>query len=151
MKLHLSIFDTLFIHLRTAVFTGMVLLLTTASPAQTAVRLFPSNALRGVLEVTEPPMVLINGTPARLSPGARIKGVNNLIVLSGTLVGQRVLVNYVRDGQGLLHDVWILNEQEAQRNDVGTVTNITFESEVGQPKTDDGKTQFDPLPTFILR
>jgi hypothetical protein len=151
MKFYLSILDTLFIHLRTAVLTGMVLLLTTVSPAQTAVRLFPANALRGVLEVTEPPMVLINGEPARLSPGARIKGVNNLIVLSGTLVGQRLLVNFVRDGQGMLHDVWILNEQELQRNDVGTVTNITFESEADQPKTDDGKTQFDPLPTSIPR
>jgi hypothetical protein len=151
MKFYLSILDTLFIHLRTAVLTGMVLLFTTVSPAQTAVRLFPANALRGVLEVTEPPMVLINGEPARLSPGARIKGVNNLIVLSGTLVGQRLLVNFVRDGQGMLHDVWILNEQELQRNDVGTVTNITFESEADQPKTDDGKTQFDPLPTSIPR
>ena len=151
MKFYLSILDTLFIHLRTAVLAGMVLLLTTVSTAQMAVRLFPANALRGVLEVTEPPMVLINGEPARLSPGARIKGVNNLIVLSGTLVGQRLLVNFVRDGQGMLHDVWILNEQELQRNDVGTVTNITFESEADQPKTDDGKTQFDPLPTSIPR
>ena len=151
MKFYLSILDTLFIHLRTAVLTGMVLLSTTVSPAQTAVRLFPANALRGVLEVTEPPMVLINGEPARLSPGARIKGVNNLIVLSGTLVGQRLLVNFVRDGQGMLHDVWILNEQEAQRNGVNTVTPTIFESEADQPKTDDGKTQFDPLPTSIPR
>jgi hypothetical protein len=151
MKLYRFVFDTLFIHLRTAVLAGMVLLLTTVSTAQMAVRLFPANALRGVLEVTEPPMVLINGEPARLSPGARIKGVNNLIVLSGTLVGQRLLVNYVRDGQGMLHDVWILNEQEAQRNGVNTVTPTIFESEANQPKTDDDKTQVDPLSTLISR
>jgi len=151
MKLYRFVFDTLFIHLRTAVLAGMVLLLTTVSTAQMAVRLFPANALRGVLEVTEPPMVLINGEPARLSPGARIKGVNNLIVLSGTLVGQRLLVNYVRDGQGMLHDVWILNEQEAQSNGANTVTPTTFEPEANQPKTDDDKTQVDPLSTLISR
>lgn len=99
--------------------------------ALSQVRNFPPNALRGLLQVTAPPQVLLNGQPARLSPGARIKAPNNLIVLSGTLVGQQVLVNYVPDNQGLLHEVWILTPAEAQEKRAGlqTLSNIRFESD----------------------
>jgi len=103
-----------------------------AAMAQGLVRPFPKTALRGLLEVTAPPQVLLNGKPARLSPGARIKGSNNLIVMSGTLVGRQVLVNYVADSQGMLHDVWILTPAEAQekRPGLGTISNIRSESDV---------------------
>lgn len=99
--------------------------------AQSQVRSFPPNALRGLLEVTAPPQVLLDGQPARLSPGARIMSPNNLIVLSGTLVGQRILVNYVRDSLGLLHQVWLLTPAEAQEKRAGlqTLSNIRFESD----------------------
>lgn len=83
--------------------------------AQT-IRQFPAAAKRGTLVVTSPPAVLINGMAARLSPGARIKDVNNMMVMSAALVGQSVLVNYVRDTQGLIHEVWILNAAEARKN-----------------------------------
>ena len=83
--------------------------------AQTLLRPFPPSAKRGTLVVTAPPQVLIDGTSERLSPGARIKGVNNLLVLSASLLGTPVLVNYVRDPQGLIHEVWILSAQEAQQ------------------------------------
>jgi hypothetical protein len=82
--------------------------------AQTQLRQFPAAARRATLQVTQPPEVLINGTPARLSPGARIKGSNNLLVMSASLVGTTVLVNYLRDAQGLIHEVWILSAAEAQ-------------------------------------
>lgn len=106
--------------------------------AQGVLRPFPKDALRGLLEVTAPPQVLLNGKPARLSPGARIKGTNNLIVMSGTLVGQQVLVNYVADSQGFLHDVWILTPAEAQEQRPGleTISNIRFESDA--PAADNG-------------
>jgi hypothetical protein len=81
--------------------------------AQTQLRQFPAAARRATLQVVAPPEVLINGTPARLSPGARIRGSNNLLVMSASLVGSAVLVNYLRDGQGLIHEVWILNAVEA--------------------------------------
>ena len=85
----------------------------------------------------------------RLSPGVRIKGPNNLIVMSGMLVGQRVLVNYVRNQQGLIQDVWILSAIEAQEERKGLdSTNIVFESDADKPKTDDGNTPFDQLPKF---
>lgn len=128
---------------------GAACLSPSVSQAQTETRQFPKAALRGMLEVTQPPQILINGQVERLSPGVRIKGQNNLIVMSGTLVGQSVLVNYVRNQQGLIQDVWILSAIEAQQKRKGMDrTNIVFESDADQPKTDDGNTPFDQLPKF---
>ena len=67
----------------------------------------------GVLVVTSPPDVLLDGQAARLSPGARIRGQNNLLVMSAALVNQQLLVRYVRDTMGLIHEAWILTEAEA--------------------------------------
>ena len=122
----------------------------TLASAQTGVRQFPAAAQRGTLVVTAPPEVLINGVAARLSPGARIKGVNNALVLSAALVGSSVLVNYRRDGQGLIHEVWILSAEEAaeKRSGLEAVTNFIFGSDADKPKTDDGKTPFNQLPHF---
>lgn len=124
----------------------------TPSPvaAQTMLRQFPPAAKRATLEVLMPPEILLNGTRERLSPGARIKSVTNTVVMSGSLVGSRVLVNYVRDPQGMIHDVWILGPDEAriERGGMETIRNFLFESEGDKPKTDDGKTPFDQLPKF---
>jgi hypothetical protein len=82
--------------------------------AQTT-RPFPPTALRGALQVTQPPEALLNGQPARLSPGARIRGANNLLQTSAAWVGQRLLVHYTLDASGLVHEVWILTPDEAAR------------------------------------
>ncbi len=118
--------------------------------AQAGVRPFPANAKRGQLIVTNPPEVLINGKAARLSPGARIKGVNNLLVLSGTLVGKSVLVNYRQDAQGLIHEAWILSPEEAaqERSGMETVVNFIFGSDADKAKTEAGKTPFGQSPQF---
>lgn len=84
--------------------------------AQTTVRQFPPAAKRGTLLVTAPPQVTINDAAERLAPGARIHASNNLLVLSASLVGQPVPIKYVRDTLGLIHEVWILNPQEAAEN-----------------------------------
>jgi hypothetical protein len=81
---------------------------------QLTVRPFPATALRGTLQVTNPPEVLLDGKAARLAPGARIRGTNNMLVMSGAIVGETVVVNYVREPLGLIHDVWILNAAEAK-------------------------------------
>jgi hypothetical protein len=81
--------------------------------AQINVRPFPPNAERGALVVTYPPVIQMNGKPDRLSPGARIRGQNNLLQLSGSLIGQTLLVNFVRTPSGEVHEVWILTEAEA--------------------------------------
>ncbi len=89
----------------------------TAVQAQTAdpQRIPPmaTNALRGVLLVTNPPEVLLNGQPARLAPGARIRDRKNLLVVSGSLQGQTLPVRYTLDPLGLVHEVWVLTATEA--------------------------------------
>ena len=121
-----------------------------AAAQELAVRQFPPAATRGTLVVPAPPEVLINGAVERLSPGVRIRGVNNMLVMSGALVGKTVLVNYVREKQGMIQEVWILNQAEAdeKRSGAGPITNFIFGSDADKPKTDDGKTPFDQLPKF---
>jgi hypothetical protein len=85
----------------------------TFSVAQNTVRPFPPNTERGMLVVTYPPIVQLNGKPDRLSPGARMRGQNNMLILSGSVVGQPLWVNYVRNSTGELHEVWVLTEAEA--------------------------------------
>jgi hypothetical protein len=117
--------------------------------SQTEMRNFPKAAKRGVLEVVAPPEIKINGKPERLSPGARIRGSNNLIVMSGTLMGKEIVVNYVRDTQGMVHDVWILNAIEAREERASeSGNNIFFGADWEKPKADDGKTPFNQLPRF---
>jgi hypothetical protein len=90
-----------------------LLSLSTQVGAQVNVRPFPPNTERGVMVVTYPPIIQLNGKPDRLSPGARIRGLNNLLQMSGSLIGQNLLVNFVRNPLGELHEVWILTEAEA--------------------------------------
>jgi len=91
----------------------VALLFASHAVAQTVHRNFPANALRGEISFGQPPEVLVNGQPARLAPAARIRGLNNLLVMSGALMGQqRVVVNYVLDPLGLVQDVWILTDAE---------------------------------------
>ncbi len=127
-----------------------LLLAPTGAEAQGLVRQFPAPALRGVLEVVAPPQILLNGQPERLSPGARIKNPANLLVMSGNLVGQRLVVNFLRDHQGLIQEVWLLSPAEAEQKRAGMEprTNFVFGSDADKPKSDDGKTPFDQLPKF---
>ncbi len=97
---------------RTLLVCVSVVLLSQAQ-AQNAPRNFPANALRGTMVVTQPPVITMDGKSVQLSPGARIKGPGNLLVLSGTIVGQELIVNYTVEPQGMVHDVWILTEAEA--------------------------------------
>ncbi|HKW84330.1 MAG TPA: hypothetical protein VJN68_11315 [Burkholderiaceae bacterium] len=85
-----------------------------AAPATAQVqRAFPQNAMRGALVMSAPPDVTLNGQPARLAPGARIRNQNNMLEMSGALIGQRMLVNYTLENGGLVKDVWILRAEEA--------------------------------------
>ena len=98
-------------------FAGLMALGATALPfdafAQGTVRTFPAKALRGKLVVQSAPEVLLDGKPDRFSPGARIHGPDNLLIMTARLTGQTYIVNYVRDGYGLIHEVWLLTPEEA--------------------------------------
>jgi hypothetical protein len=87
----------------------------TTALAQFSTRPFPPNTLRGAMVVINPPDLVMNGKAERLSPGARIRGANNMLVMSGSIVGQNLLVNFVREPNGMVHEVWILTEAEAKQ------------------------------------
>ncbi|MEO6407563.1 MAG: hypothetical protein ABIO45_02260 [Burkholderiaceae bacterium] len=78
-------------------------------------RNFPATALRGALTIRIPPEIVLNGAPARLAPGARIRGQDNMMVMSGALAGAPLLVHYTLDTSGQVRDVWILRSEEAAK------------------------------------
>ena len=75
-------------------------------------RFFTPTTLRGELVVTQHPDVLLNGQPARLAPGSRLKGENNLLVQPAGIAGQKFTVHYTVESSGLIMDVWVLNAAE---------------------------------------
>jgi hypothetical protein len=87
-----------------------------AAPAaftQGIVREAPKDVKPAIIAVSAtPPIISVNGQPDRLSPGARIRDRNNMLVLSGALAGKTVYTVYRRDGMGLVHEVWLLDEKE---------------------------------------
>ncbi len=85
-----------------------------AAPASAQVqRNFPQNALRGAIVIGAAPEITLNGNAGRLSPGARIRDMNNMTLVPGAIVGGRFLVNYTIDLSGQVKDVWILRPEEA--------------------------------------
>ena len=100
------------------------------SDGQPTIRQFPKSAMRAVMKVQSHPVITLNGQAERLSPGARIFNKNNYLVLSGQLINQDFLVNYLRDGAGQIHQVWILNSEEAREKRASSTANM-FDSNTG--------------------
>lgn len=107
--------------------------------AHAQVREFPAAALRGVLQVTMPPVVVLDGKADRLSPGARIRGPADEFVLSASIAGAPLVVNYVREPNGLLHQIWLLTPAEAAIKRPGAIRerNFLFESELERKPQDE--------------
>jgi hypothetical protein len=92
-----------------------VTLAVAAGSALAQTRNFPATALRGDFTVSAAPEVVLNKQAARLAPGARIRGANNLLLLPASITNQRLLVNYTLDLHGQILDVWVLSPAEAAR------------------------------------
>ena len=60
-----------------------------------------------------PPEILLDGSNERLSPGARIRSAQHMLVMPASITGQNLLVNYIREIGGSLSEVWVLTEAEA--------------------------------------
>ncbi|MES2282095.1 MAG: hypothetical protein V4542_11835 [Pseudomonadota bacterium] len=124
----------------------------TGETVKPSVRQFPKLAKRGELVITTPPDVALDGKADRLSPGVRIRDVNNNLVLSGTLANVKLPVRYVRDNIGLVHEIWVLNAEEARQKmpgeDGGGILNNIRSMFETAPATDDGKTPYDKLPAY---
>jgi hypothetical protein len=96
--------------------SSLVLACVLALPATAqAQRNFTAKALRGEVVFGTPPELRLNGKPARLAPGARIRDQNNMLLMSSSLVGGKAVVNYTTELEGMLLDVWILSPTEAAR------------------------------------
>jgi hypothetical protein len=85
------------------------------APAAAQTRAFPQNALRGGLVIASPTEATLNGQPVRLAPGLRIRGQDNMLAMSGPLIGQPLLVHYTVDTLGLVNNVWILTPAETEK------------------------------------
>jgi hypothetical protein len=59
-----------------------------------------------------PPAILLNGVNTATAPTVRIHGLDNLIMMSGQLVGARAVVDYTTDMQGAIKEIWILSAIE---------------------------------------
>ena len=96
-----------------AALAGLMLTPAPAALAQGLMRDAPKDVKRGLLAVSAtPPIIQMDGKPDRLSPGARIRDTNNMLVLSGGIAGQTMPVVYRRDASGLVHEAWILTPEE---------------------------------------
>ncbi len=100
--------------LRCALLAAATVLCVQPAAAQ-APRNFPATALRGEIVITQPPELLVNRQPARLAPGARIRDMNNMLVMSGAAAGQRMAVHYTLDLHGHVLEVWVLTAAELSR------------------------------------
>ena len=81
--------------------------------AQAIVREAPADVKPAIIAVSAtPPLITVDGKDDRLSPGARIRDRNNMLVLSGALAGNSFYTVYRRDSAGLVHEVWLLDEEE---------------------------------------
>lgn len=113
-------------------------LISPAALAQGMQRTVPKDVLLAQLTVSPtPPIIALDGKPDRLSPGSRIRDLNNMLVLSGGIIGKTFPVVYRRDSAGLVHEVWILTAEEYSK--LG-----------GAGSGADGFKRFEELLTFIF-
>ena len=85
--------------------------------AQTIVRNMPAGVKPGVLAVQNiNGSITMDGKPDRFTPGVRVHDINNMLVLSGQLVGRTVYTVYKRESTtGQVHEVWLLTPEEFRR------------------------------------
>jgi hypothetical protein len=84
--------------------------------AQGFVREAPKDVKPAIIEVSAtPPLIRLDGKEDRLSPGVRIRDLNNMLVLTGNLAGQKLYTVYRRDPAGFVHEVWLLTADEYRK------------------------------------
>jgi len=83
------------------------------APSLSGARAVPSTATAATLRVEQPPLITLDGQAERLSPGARIYSPARTLVLSASLIGLALPVRYVRDMQGQVHEIWLLQDPHA--------------------------------------
>ena len=88
-------------------------LFATLAFGQGFVREAPKDVKPALIAVSAtPPIITVDGKDDRLSPGVRVRDRNNMLVMTGALAGKTLYTVYRRDSAGLVHEVWLLDEQE---------------------------------------
>ncbi|MDM0115078.1 hypothetical protein QTI66_23215 [Variovorax sp. J22R133] len=122
----------------------------TQNEAAVGGRNFPVGTLRGQITFVNAQQVLLDGQPARLSPGSRVQSAQRMLVMPAALVGQTYVVNYMKDTMGLVSSVWLLSTDEARTERQSAERPFfnfwPFVANTG-PR-DDGNTPFDQLPRY---
>jgi hypothetical protein len=77
-------------------------------------RTIPGDAKRGEMRHLQAMVVEINGVPQRLAPGAQIRDASNRVIVP-TAVPAGAPVKYLVNGEGLVHQVWILTPEETAK------------------------------------
>ncbi len=95
-----------------AALVAPVFIIPASALAQGIQRSAPKDVVLAQMRVTAPPQITLDGKPDRLSPGSRIRDLNNMLLLSGGIAGKTLPVVYRRDAAGLVHEVWILTAEE---------------------------------------
>jgi hypothetical protein len=124
---------------------------TPPASAQSLGREFPPGVTRGQLTVGMPPEVTLNGRAARLAPGARIRGTNNMLLMSAGLSGKTFPVVFLRDASGALREVWLLSDAEIRDARLGpaqVTSNIVSESDQQRLTEEAGKTRYGEQPKY---
>jgi hypothetical protein len=85
-----------------------------SASALAQLRNIPGDAKRGEMRHLQAMVVEIDGVPQRLAPGAQIRDASNRVIVP-TAVTAGTPVKYVVNGQGLVHQVWILTPEEAAK------------------------------------
>jgi hypothetical protein len=87
-----------------------------SAAAQGIHREAPRDVKPGIITVSAtPPIIAVDGKEDRFSPGVRIRDLNNMLVLTGQMAGQRYYTVYKRDPSGLVHEVWLLTPDEYKK------------------------------------
>ena len=87
-----------------------------AATAAAQLRTIPADAKRAEMSHVQENLVSLNGQPAQLSAGAQIRDTMNRIIMPATLPPGSI-VKYQLDSAGLVHRVWILTPEEADKPD----------------------------------
>jgi hypothetical protein len=97
-------------------FAALALVAGAAFGQSAVMRDAPRDVKPGIIAVSPtPPIVTVDGKSDRLSPGVRVRDRNNMLVLTGQLAGQTHYTVYRRDAAGLVHEVWLLSEEEYRK------------------------------------
>lgn len=114
-------------------------------------RVFPVNALRGQIAFGAPPVITVDGQPARLSPGVRVQSAQRMLTSPAQLAGQSYVVNYTREAtSGMVNQVWLLTDAEAStKRATAARPFFNFWPFVSSaPPRDDGTTPYNQLPGY---